>query len=171
MNARPFLRMQAGEETAAAGGAAASEQGRTARASAKEILESGRAIDAQISVLLSDISRLSRWRNIAWGASREIAEERLDALRREALAQMEALKKRRGALSALIEQVENADIRRVLALRCLTYKTWLQIGMLLNMDESTARRKYRQGLEMLDAALQAGIQSRSEQSEERKNRA
>ncbi len=171
MNARPFLRMQAGEETAAAGGAAASEQGRTARAGAKEILESGRVIDAQISVLLSDISRLSRWRNIAWGASREIAEERLDALRREALAQMEALKKRRGALSALIEQVENADIRRVLALRCLTYKTWLQIGMLLNMDESTARRKYRQGLEMLDAALQAGIQSQSEQSEERKNRA
>jgi len=171
LNARPFLRMQAGEETAAAGGAAASEQGQTARASAKEILESGRVIDAQISVLLSDISRLSRWRNIAWGASREMAEERLDALRREALAQMEALKKRRGALSALIEQVENADIRRVLALRCLTYKTWLQIGMLLNMDESTARRKYRQGLEMLDAALQAGIQSQSEQSEERKNRA
>ncbi len=165
MNARPFFKMHTGTETAAADGAAASEQGRTARAGAKEILESGRVIDAQISVLLSEISRLNEWRKIAWGASREIAEERLDALRREALAQMEALKKRRGTLSALIEQVENADIRRVLALRCLTYKTWLQIGMLLNMDESTARRKYRQGLEMLDAALQAGIQSQSEQSE------
>ena len=138
------------------GSAAAAEPSRAARASAKEILESGRVLDAKIAALLTEISGLNDLRHVLSGED-EKWRERLDALREEALSQIEVLKARRKALAKLIERVENADVRSVLALRCLTYKSWLQIGLMLNMDESTARRKYKQGVETLDAALQAGI--------------
>ena len=138
------------------GSAAAAEPSRAARASAKEILESGRVLDAKIAALLTEISGLNDLRHVLSGED-EKRRERLDALREEALSQIEALKARRKALAKLIERVENADVRSVLALRCLTYKSWLQIGMMLNMDESTARRKYKQGAELLDTAIEAGI--------------
>ena len=148
--------MHAGAADAESGGTAAAQPSRAARASAKEILESGRVLDAKIAALLTEISGLNDLRYVLSGED-EKRRERLDALREEALSQIEVLKARRKALAKLIERVENADVRSVLALRCLTYKSWLQIGMMLNMDESTARRKYKQGAELLDAALQAGI--------------
>ena len=131
------------------GGAAAAQPRWAARASAKEILESGRVLDAKIAALLTEISGLNDLRHVLSGEDAK-QRQRLDALREEALSQIEALAK-------LIEWVENADVRSVLALRCLTYKSWLQIGLMLNMDESTARRKYKQGAELLDAAIEAGI--------------
>lgn len=133
----------AGVQTAQAGGSLAL---------ARAFLNSGREIDASISALLAQIDQAR-----SWAGRMEEGEPALQQMRAEALAKIARLKTRREQIGAVIDVIGDAEVRMTLKLRCLTYKTWPQIGLALELDESAAKRRFARGVRMIALAAENGL--------------
>ena len=107
-------------------------------------LMSGRELDAQISIMLHNLGILQH----RFNSTGECGEE-LKAMHGQVVDSIHALQKEREKIGELIDLVPDSMCRMVMKARCLTFKTWLQIAMMLSIDESTARRRFEKGLKIL----------------------
>ena len=116
---------------------------------ARAFLKSGREIDAGISTLLAQLDRVRAW-NVCLPDGRN---EEIEKYRSEIITQIELLKSVRRDIAEVILKIREPEIRMVLSMRCLTYKTWPQIGIALSLDDSAAKRRYAKGEKLVAFVL------------------
>ena len=131
----------------------AAREGKTRREqselAARAYLSRGRQIDASVCVLLAQLDELNAVKKRV-GDNAELIER----LREETLNRVEELRETRRELAATIARVGDAEVRAALVMRCLTYKTWPQIGLALGLDESAAKRRYARGAKVIGEVLE-----------------
>lgn len=158
MNVGLDIGMACGEKGVQSGALAAFSREDEALEHARAFLKSGREIDAGISTLLAQLDRARAWNaRLPDGRNEEI-----EQYRSELMTQIERLKSTRREIAEVILKIREPEIRMVLSMRCLTYKTWPQIGIALSLDDSAAKRRYAKGEKLVAFVLSERETARAE---------
>lgn len=149
MNAGLDYGMVGGEKGVQPRAQAAFPQEEAALEQARAFLKSGREIDAGIAVCLAQLDQARAWDE----RLRDEKDQTIAALRAQIITRLDALKDTRLRIRDVILRVGDSEVRTVLLMRCLTYKTWPQIGIALGLDDSAAKRRYARGEKLVAFVL------------------